>query len=50
MPTSFRIAAVTAHIKKLNLIADILKNFHPVSNLPFISKILEKVAAKQLIP
>ena len=49
VPFSFKIAAVTPLIKKLNLIPDILKNFRPLSNLPFLSKILEKVAAKQMI-
>jgi hypothetical protein len=49
VPTSFKIAAVTPLLKKLNLIPEILKNFRPISNLPFLSKILEKVAAKQLI-
>ena len=48
-PTALKIAAVTPILKKANLIPDILKNFRPVSNLPFLSKVLEKVAAKQLI-
>jgi len=30
-------------IKKSGLDPDILKNYRPVSNLPFISKVLEKV-------
>ena len=49
MSTSFKSAAVTPLLKKPNLIGDIFKNFRPVSNLPFLSKILERVAAKQLI-
>jgi hypothetical protein len=49
VPTPFKIAAVTPILKKADLIPDILKNFRPISNLPFLSKILEKVAAKQLI-
>ena len=49
VPTSFKIAAVTPILKKANLIADILKNFRPISNLPFVSKVLEKAASTQLL-
>ena len=49
VPASFKIAAVTPILKRANLIAEILKNFRPISNLPFLSKILEKVASRQLI-
>ena len=35
-------------MKKPNLDRNILKNYRPVSNLPFISKILEKVVLAQL--
>uniref|UniRef100_A0A672JBF0 Reverse transcriptase domain-containing protein n=1 Tax=Salarias fasciatus TaxID=181472 RepID=A0A672JBF0_SALFA len=34
--------------KKPNLDPDILANYRPISNLPFISKVLEKVVVKQL--
>jgi hypothetical protein len=36
-------------LKKPNLDKEMLKNYRPVSNLPFISKILEKVANNQLV-
>ena len=49
VPKFFKIAAVTPILKKANLIAEILKNFRPISNLPYLSKILEKAAAIQLI-
>ena len=49
VPTSFKIAAITPILKKANLIAEILKNFRPISNLPYVSKVLEKVASKQLL-
>ena len=49
VPKSFKLAAVTPILKKANLIADILKNYRPISNLPFLSKLLEKAASKQLI-
>jgi len=35
-------------LKKPALEKDILKNYHPVSNLPFISKVLEKVVESRL--
>lgn len=44
VPSSLKTAAVTPILKKFN----ILNNFHPISNLPFISKILEKIVAAQL--
>ena len=47
-PSSFKRALVSPLIKKSTLDAQILRNYRPVSNLPFISKILEKVIAKQL--
>ena len=49
VPKSFKVAAVTPILKKANLIAEILKNFRPISNLPFLSKVLEKAASKQLL-
>ena len=39
---------VTPLLKKSNLDRNNLKNYRPVSNLSFLSKILEKVVAKQL--
>lgn len=49
VPECHKKAIVTPLLKKDNLDANNLKNFRPVSNLPFISKILEKVVAKQLV-
>ena len=49
VPHAFKIAAVTPILKKANLIAEILKNFRPISNLPYLSKVLEKAASKQLL-
>ena len=48
VPDSFKVALVKPLIKKSNLDKDELKNYRPVSNLPFLSKILEKVVVKQL--
>ena len=47
-PESFKLALVTPLIKKTSLDPNVLKNYRPVSNLAFLSKILEKVAAAQL--
>jgi hypothetical protein len=48
VPTKFKQAIVRPLLKKQGLDQDELKNYRPVSNLPFVSKILEKVVAKQL--
>ena len=45
---SLKSAVVTPLLKKASLDTEILKNFRPISNLPFASKILEKVVASQL--
>ena len=41
-------STVTPILKKPKLDTDDLANYHPVSNLPFISKLLEKVVVKRL--
>ena len=48
MPTSLKQAVVTPLLKKSSLDKENLKNFRPVSNLPFIGKCIEKVAIKQM--
>ena len=47
-PTSFKTAVVKPLLKKSNLDHNILNNYRPVSNLPFLSKILEKLVFNQL--
>ena len=47
-PHDFKQAHVNPLLKKTTLSKDNLKNYRPVSNLSFISKILEKVVAKRL--
>ena len=47
-PDSFKTAVVKPLLKKSTLDHDILKNYRPVSNLSFLSKILEKTVLKQL--
>ena len=47
-PQEMKHAIVTPLIKKSSLDPEILKNYRPVSNLSFLSKIIEKAASKQL--
>ena len=46
---SFQTAMVTPVIKTATLPLDDLKNYHPVSSLSFISKLFERVVAKQIL-
>jgi hypothetical protein len=47
-PARYKHAVVFPLLKKSKLDASELKNFRPVSNLPFLSKLLEKVAQTKL--
>jgi hypothetical protein len=49
VPSDLKEALITPIIKKLGLDPEIFGNFRPVSNLTFISKILEKVILRQLM-
>ncbi|TKS65251.1 RNA-directed DNA polymerase from mobile element jockey [Collichthys lucidus] len=48
VPHSLKLAAVTPILKKPGLNPDIMSNFRPISNLPFLSKILKCIVATQL--
>ena len=48
VPRCYKKAMVTPLLKKHDLDRDDLKHYRPVSNLPYLSKILEKVVLKQL--
>lgn len=48
VPSLFKTAAVTSILKKPGSDPNIFNNLRPISNLPFISKILEKIVAAQL--
>ncbi len=48
VPPSFKRAIVRPLLKRPGLDKEVMKNYRPVSNLPFISKILEKVVARRL--
>lgn len=45
---SLKTDVIKALLKKNNLDASILNNYRPISNLPFVGKITEKVVYKQL--
>ena len=47
-PLKLRTAVVKPLLKKDNIDLNIFKNYRPVSNIPSISKVLEKVAVKRL--
>ncbi|XP_075963092.1 uncharacterized protein LOC142966290 [Anarhichas minor] len=48
VPDTLKLAAVTPILKKPGLDPDTMSNFRPISNLPFLSKILERIVATQL--
>ena len=48
VPHQFKDAVVIPLLKKKTLDHDVLKNYRPVSNLPFLSKVLERVVLVQL--
>ena len=49
VPASLKEAIVIPLLKKQSLDPDVLSNYRPVSNLPHLSKTLEKVVANQLM-
>ena len=48
VPLPLKTALIRPLLKKSGLDKEVLKNYRPVSNLSFISKVLEKVVAKRL--
>uniref|UniRef100_A0A8C7JQC6 Reverse transcriptase domain-containing protein n=1 Tax=Oncorhynchus kisutch TaxID=8019 RepID=A0A8C7JQC6_ONCKI len=48
VPNSLKVAVIKPLLKKPNLDPENIKNYRPISNLPFLSKILEKAVAQQL--
>ena len=48
MPDALKIARITHILKKSGADCEQVKNFRPVSNLKFISKLMEKCVAVQL--
>jgi len=47
VPASQKMAVVTPLLKKASLEPHELKNYRPVSNLSFVSKLVDRVAVKQ---
>ena len=48
VPQSFKVAVIQPLLKKPTLDPGVLANYRPIFYLPFLSKILEKVVAKEL--
>ncbi len=48
-PCKMKLAFVTLLLKKSNLDPNELSNYRPVSNLSFLSKLVERVRVKQLM-
>jgi len=46
---NLKLATITPILKKLILDCEVLANYRPISNLPFIAKVVEKVIATQVI-
>ena len=49
MPRELKYALLTPLIKKITDDQEVLANFRPISNLPFLSKLIEKIVADQLL-
>lgn len=47
--SSFKTGVIRPLPKKHNLDPDLISNYRPITNLPFFSKLLEKVVVQQLI-
>ena len=48
VPSLLKAATVTPPLKKPSLGCENMKNYRPVSNLPYVSKLIEKVVVNQL--
>jgi len=48
MPSSLKEAVLRPLLKKPGLDSEVLKNYRPISNLPFLSKLIEKVVAARI--
>ena len=48
VPALFKYAIIRPHLKKSSLDTEKLKNYRPISNLHFMSKVLEKLVVKRL--
>jgi hypothetical protein len=48
VPASLKHALITPALKKSTLDRNLLKNYRPISNLPFVAKLTERVVSKRL--
>ncbi len=48
VPSTFKTAIITPLFKKPNTDPQILNSYQSISNLPFMSKLLERIVADQL--
>ena len=49
VPTALKSAYVVPRLKKPDLDDDEIKNYRPISNLPVLAKLLERIVARQLV-
>ena len=49
MPSTLKIALVEPLLKEQSLDPEVLNNYRPVSNLPFLSKVIERIFAERLL-
>ncbi len=49
MPSDMEVALINPILKKPQLDKEVLSNYRPVSNLTYVSKLIERVIAKQLV-
>ena len=49
VPSTFKMGIVRSTIKKRSLDTDILANYRPITNIGFLSKVLERVVAAQTL-
>ena len=49
LPDELKLALILPLLKKIGLDPEILKHFRPVSNLAYLSKLLERLAASRLL-
>ena len=49
LPEAFRLAEITPILKKSSLDPAVLGNYRPISNLPFISKVLERAVNERML-
>jgi hypothetical protein len=49
MPQQFKSSVITPLLKKPGLDPNVMNNYRPVSNLPYLAKLVERIVAKRLL-